>query len=359
MNLKEQWDSTPLWQKVLIVVLFSFLLSYGVYYTIIGPQMEEINKLESEISELKVELEGMQLKNLKKVQNKLAELKKKNQELEGKVVEYERLVGDYPDVNKVLELVNSLAKQGITPIGFFPQEKKEVLLFYDTKDGKVYMKDAEDKKNKSKTSTGKDKDANQPENPDAKFGMLNIAVPVVADYKSLKRVVMQLNVSKSPIRLNAIYLYRKFYYNKNDKVEEFWSVTIEKSVEKYINSEEKSLITSITSKDNNKDNNKEKKEKYEEKDNNGNNQEKSKTEYSEKKEVKIGYSDEKYTFKIKGFDSEDSRILGNLVDKYTTVEKERKDEIKNNLNYCVNKLFLDNKICVTLIFTVFYKGEKQ
>ncbi len=112
-GIKEQWEAAPLWQRLLIVIIFPAVVIGAIWFYVINPDTERKEKLLSEKKQLTQEIERYRrmikpqiLENLKR---KIDELKKKEEE---KRRELEKVVGKIPtqeEIEQVFGEINRIA----------------------------------------------------------------------------------------------------------------------------------------------------------------------------------------------------------------------------------------------------------
>lgn len=112
-GLKEQWGAAPLWQRVLIVLILPMVIIGAVWFYVIKPDMETRNRLLSQRTQLKQDIERYKKMIKPKVLDTLRkQLEELNKEEERKRMELEKIVGEIPtyeEIERVFGEINSIA----------------------------------------------------------------------------------------------------------------------------------------------------------------------------------------------------------------------------------------------------------
>jgi hypothetical protein len=144
-SLKEQWEATPLWQRVVVAVMLPLVAVGAVWFYVIKPDMERKERLIKEKKQLTQEIAKykrlIRPGALKSLESQLEKLKK---EEEAKKKELERVVGKIPtqeEIEKVFGEINQIAVSRdliITRIALSPPKVQNLQLI--EKDGKKLIK---------------------------------------------------------------------------------------------------------------------------------------------------------------------------------------------------------------------------
>lgn len=131
-NIKAQFKNLPTWQKYILVLGLPALLSFYIWFMLISPLSEEIDKLklekervEKEIESIKVSLRPALLNSLRKEKERL------EQEYEQKYAELTSMVGEIPtekDSAMVIRNVGSIAmKSGVVLLNLQVSSPQKVI----------------------------------------------------------------------------------------------------------------------------------------------------------------------------------------------------------------------------------------
>ncbi len=112
-NIKTQFKNLPTWQKYFLIIGLPIFVSLYIWFILISPLMDEINRLklekdqaEREIANLKNSMRPAVLNNLRREKERL------EQEYEQRYKELTSMVGEIPtegDVPKIIRNIGSLA----------------------------------------------------------------------------------------------------------------------------------------------------------------------------------------------------------------------------------------------------------
>ena len=112
-SLKEQWEATPAWQRMVVAVALPLVAIGAVWMYVVKPDMETKDRLTKEKQQLNQEIAKykrlIRPGALKKLEGQLENLKK---EEEAKKKELEKVVGDIPtqrEIEKVFGEINRIA----------------------------------------------------------------------------------------------------------------------------------------------------------------------------------------------------------------------------------------------------------
>ncbi len=110
-NLKEQWEAAPLWQRVILVVIFPTVVIGAIWFYVIKPDIEKKKRLIQEKIQLAQEINRYRklirpevLENLKK---QLEGLKEQEEE---KKKELERVIGKIPSRKEIEKVFGEISR---------------------------------------------------------------------------------------------------------------------------------------------------------------------------------------------------------------------------------------------------------
>lgn len=142
MDIKQQWQETPLWQRLFLVLVLSAVISYLIFSLLISPKQEEYSMLFSEVEKLRNEAETLKSaadpKTLEKLEKKIVELRVKNQKKINRLEQFSSLIPQKPKVEEILEFISTSAQSsGLILNSFKVEKEEEVYLYYDQKDNSL------------------------------------------------------------------------------------------------------------------------------------------------------------------------------------------------------------------------------
>ncbi len=112
-NLKAQWEQTPLWQRVLVIVIFSAGVLFALHKFVALEEKKKINTLKEEIQNLRSEIKRYkETVNPAFIEHLKEELKKLEEQEVVKRQEFERIVGKVPykeEVNVIIKEIGNIA----------------------------------------------------------------------------------------------------------------------------------------------------------------------------------------------------------------------------------------------------------
>lgn len=160
MDIKQQWESTPQWQKIFLVLATFGAIAYLIFTFFISPKLEEYSNLEQEVNNLENTLNTLKaISNAKKeeaLKLKLETLKKELDENNKKLADLSKIIPSNPKIEDVLKSITSFASSSGLVINSFKVDKEEdVYLFYDKESDTL-------KTVPKKQETGNAKESTQP-----------------------------------------------------------------------------------------------------------------------------------------------------------------------------------------------------
>ncbi|WP_457601004.1 type 4a pilus biogenesis protein PilO [Hydrogenivirga sp.] len=112
-SLKEQWEATPVWQRMVVAIVLPLVVIGAVWLYVIKPDMERRDKLVRDKQQLEQEIAKykrlIKPGALKRLEDQLEKLK---EEEEQKKLELEKVVGKIPtqeEIEKVFGEINEIA----------------------------------------------------------------------------------------------------------------------------------------------------------------------------------------------------------------------------------------------------------
>lgn len=150
-RLIEQLRSLPPWQRFLILLIAPIGLSAYVWFTMLSPLLDERNKLQTDVRNLKGEIERIKASTSPDILEKLRKQEESlNQEYSKKYAELTSIVGEIPtekDMGKVLENIGSIArKNGIVITGMQMGNVEKVKYQLIEEEGRKIIKELSEQK---------------------------------------------------------------------------------------------------------------------------------------------------------------------------------------------------------------------
>lgn len=214
MDIKQQWESTPQWQKIFLVLATFGAIAYLIFASFISPKLEEYSNLEQEVNNLESTLNNLKaISNVKKeeaLKLKLETLKKEIDENNKKLVDLSKIIPSDPKIEDVLRSITNFALSSGLVINSFKIEKEEdVYLFYDKESDTL-------KTVPKKQETGNAKESTQ---------------PIPKEALTVKKVYLSSNLS------GGINQVRNFlnYLSNSERLIIVESLSIKKEVSKLLN----------------------------------------------------------------------------------------------------------------------------
>lgn len=216
MDIKEQWQQTPLWQKVILLVFISGLISYLVYISLILPKKDQKEALVAEVENMRNELEiikqSIDPALIEKLNKKIEEIRAQNEEKIKKIESFQRAIPTQPEIEEVLSFVSTSAKRSFLVINNFQVEKdEEVNLYYDRKEDKLKIFQ-QDEKNKTELLEDIVK-LRRIVVQSSIYGDMNRLFPFLEDFSRSQRIVNidGLEIKKEVNKLNYILTLSVYY----------------------------------------------------------------------------------------------------------------------------------------------------
>lgn len=222
MDIKEQWEQTPLWQRILLIVAFSFGLAYLIFILMISPKKEEYDNLNTEVENLKGELEKLKVsadsKTLEKLERKINEIQIQNKQKLSKLESLSNIIPPKAELDAILNIVSVSAKtSGLILNNFKVDKEEDVYLYYDQNDNslKTFQKTDDKKQNQIPENAIHLKKINI---QSSLYGNMKDIFPFLDKIATSKRLinVESLGVKKESGKLNYT-LSLSVYYSPEEK----------------------------------------------------------------------------------------------------------------------------------------------
>lgn len=221
MDLKEQWQQAPFWQKLALVILLSGAVVFVAYTLAVEPKKQEYESLKSEVENLESQLETLKVstdrKMVEKLNLKIKQVDRENQEKFYKIKQYSRSIPSEPEIQKVLYFISTSAKtSGMKLTNFKVEKEEDVKLYYDKNEGKL----------KAFQTDEKNKEQKEPENL-VKLKKVYIQTSLTGDFKGIFRFVdlfsgyerltniEKIDIKREPSKLNYT-ISISVYYSPED-----------------------------------------------------------------------------------------------------------------------------------------------
>ncbi|MFN3978368.1 MAG: type 4a pilus biogenesis protein PilO [Sulfurihydrogenibium azorense] len=160
MDIKQQWESTPQWQRIFLILAIFGAAAYLIFISFISQKLEEYSNLQQKVNHLESTLNTLKaIANTKKeeaLKLKVRNLKKEIDENNKKLIDLSRIIPSDPKIEDVLKSITNYALNSGLIINSFKIEKEEdVYLFYDKESNtlKTISKKQEMGKNKEPTQS--------------------------------------------------------------------------------------------------------------------------------------------------------------------------------------------------------------
>jgi len=144
-RLKAQWSATPVWQRLILVILLPLVVAGAIWFYVIKPDMERRDRLVRERTQLVQEIakykQLIKPQVLESLQKQLESLKVKEEE---KRKELERVVGKIPTVEEVERIfgeINTIASaRGLVITKIALSQPRTVNLQLMEKEGRKFVR---------------------------------------------------------------------------------------------------------------------------------------------------------------------------------------------------------------------------
>jgi Tfp pilus assembly protein PilO len=206
VDIKEQWENTPGWQKALLLIVLTGGALYLIFEILVSPKYneykalnEEVQNLENEVKLLKSSINPqIQLTLEKKLQQVETDIKNTEDKLEV----MEKIIPPKPNLDDILDIVSLSAKKSMLTLNSFKIEKEEDIILY-------YNKDT-DKLEVFNPTPNKDKKEEQkiPENA-IKLKKISITVNVSGNFNSIKNFLDEMAKSERFISVENVSIKKE------------------------------------------------------------------------------------------------------------------------------------------------------
>ncbi len=155
-DLKEQWEATPLWQKIFLLAIFPLVMIGIFWFYMVNPKINEKNELLQKKEELNTEITRYRLLLIRRQDVKLEEELKSLLEKERKMKEELRVIAGYlpstKDLDRVFLIISEKAyKNNVIILGVRVSEKKSMTVeVINTAYGKFVREVKEEEKEEKK-----------------------------------------------------------------------------------------------------------------------------------------------------------------------------------------------------------------
>jgi Tfp pilus assembly protein PilO len=193
VNIKEQWENTPGWQKALLLIVLTVGVLYLIFTILISPKYDEYKALNEEVQNLENEIELLKSSVNPQIQlvleKKLQQVKTDIKNIENKLEVMKKIIPPEPNLDDILDVVSLSAKKSMLTLNSFKVEKEEDVILY-------YNKDT-DRLDVFNPTPNKDKKEEQkiPENA-IKLKKINITVNVSGNFNSIKNFLDEIAKSE-------------------------------------------------------------------------------------------------------------------------------------------------------------------
>jgi Tfp pilus assembly protein PilO len=206
VDIKEQWENTPGWQKALLLIVLTGGALYLIFEILVSPKYneykalnEEVQNLENEVKLLKSSINPqIQLTLEKKLQQVETDIKNTEDKLEV----MEKIIPPKPNLDDILDIASLSAKKSMLTLNSFKIEKEEDIILY-------YNKDT-DKLEVFNPTPNKDKKEEQkiPENA-IKLKKISITVNVSGNFNSIKNFLDEMAKSERFISVENVSIKKE------------------------------------------------------------------------------------------------------------------------------------------------------
>lgn len=204
MDIREQWEQTPFWQRMLLIVIGLLFFAFAVYNFLLSPKLEEYKNLNEEVSNLGNQIEllknSVDAKKQKILEKKLEEIKEAIKQDEIKLQSLSNIIPPKPNIDDVLNIVSLTARKNMIILNFFKVDKEEEIYLYYNKDT-----DKLEEIKPKQYNTNNDKKIQIPENA-IKLKRIVISTDMFGDMKSTKNFLDDVSKSERFIAVDNIVL---------------------------------------------------------------------------------------------------------------------------------------------------------
>jgi Tfp pilus assembly protein PilO len=193
VNIKEQWEKTPRWQKAFLLIALTGAVLYLIFIILISPKYDEYKTLNEEVQNLEKELELLKSSVNPQIQlvleKKLQQVKTDLKNIENKLEVMKKIIPPKPNLDDILDVVSLSAKKSMLTLNSFKVEKEEdVILYYNKNTDRLEV---------FNPTPNKDKKEEQkiPENA-IKLKKISITANVSGNFNSIKNFLDEIAKSE-------------------------------------------------------------------------------------------------------------------------------------------------------------------
>jgi Tfp pilus assembly protein PilO len=193
VNIKEQWEKTPRWQKAFLLIALTGAVLYLIFIILISPKYDEYKTLNEEVQNLEKELELLKSSVNPQIQfvleKKLQQVKANLKNIENKLEVMKKIIPLKPNLDDILDVVSLSAKKSMLTLNSFKVEKEEdVILYYNKNTDRLEV---------FNPTPNKDKKEEQkiPENA-IKLKKISITANVSGNFNSIKNFLDEIAKSE-------------------------------------------------------------------------------------------------------------------------------------------------------------------
>ncbi|ACN98201.1 hypothetical protein SULAZ_0675 [Sulfurihydrogenibium azorense Az-Fu1] len=159
MDIKQQWEMTPKWQKIFLILVIFGAIAYLIFISFISQKLEEYSNLQQEVETLESNLNTLKAianpQKEKVLKLKIKNIKNEIDENNGKLEVLSKIIPSDPKIEEILKIITNYAlSSGLIINGFKVEKEEDVYLFYDKESDtlKTIPKNQEKEKNKESTN---------------------------------------------------------------------------------------------------------------------------------------------------------------------------------------------------------------
>jgi Tfp pilus assembly protein PilO len=193
VNIKEQWEKTPRWQKAFLLIALTGAVLYLIFIILISPKYDEYKTLNEDVQNLEKELELLKSSVNPQIQlvleKKLQQVKANLKNIENKLEVMKKIIPPKPNLDDILDVVSLSAKKSMLTLNSFKVEKEEdVILYYNKNTDRLEV---------FNPTPNKDKKEEQkiPENA-IKLKKISITANVSGNFNSIKNFLDEIAKSE-------------------------------------------------------------------------------------------------------------------------------------------------------------------
>jgi Tfp pilus assembly protein PilO len=137
VNIKEQWEKTPRWQKAFLLIALTGAVLYLIFIILISPKYDEYKTLNEEVQNLEKELELLKSSTNRQIQlileKKLQQVKTDLKNIENKLEIMKKIIPSKANLDDILDVVSLSARKSMLTLNSFKVEKEEDVIIYYNK----------------------------------------------------------------------------------------------------------------------------------------------------------------------------------------------------------------------------------